>query len=340
MKSRQPLIVEALRNRRVESVHAVDAVVASADGSIMAVYGDGNRGVFPRSAIKALQALPLVESGAADRFGFAQAHLALACSSHNGEPMHTQSAAEMLAAAELSPTCLECGAQLPYHPSDHEALLKAGKPVTAIHNNCSGKHSGFLAFAVQQGLEPAGYVKFGHPVQKEIAGVLEVVTGAAHGEDNYGIDGCSIPTYEIPLADLARAYAKFAVGEDAGKERSAAMLRLRDACMAHPEMVAGTGRFDTAIMQALPGKVFTKTGAEGVFVIAIPELGLGAALKCRDGATRAAEVACAFLVESLLEEAESELSQDENNALKRLANPVLKNWNGIEVGSLRMRAPQ
>ena len=338
MTSTPPLVVETLRGGRVESLHAVDAVVASSDGSIVAIHGDGGRGVFPRSSIKALQALPLVESGAADRFGFTTAHLALACSSHNGEPMHTQGAGEMLAAAGLSPTCLECGAQLPHHASDHEALVRAGMPVTAIHNNCSGKHSGFLAFAVQQGFQPAGYVRFGHPVQKEIAGVLETVTGAAHGEDNYGIDGCSIPTYEIPLASLARAYAKFAIGEDAGKVRSAAMLRLRDACMAHPEMVAGTGGFDTAIMQAMAGRVFTKTGAEGVFAVAIPELGLGAALKCRDGAGRAAEVACAFLVESLLEAAESELSQDELNALKRLANPVLKNRNRIEVGGLRMQA--
>ena len=338
MKSNQPLIVEALRGGRMESLHAVDVVVASADGSIAAIHGDGERGVFPRSAIKALQALPLVESGAADRFGFMPAHLALACASHNGEPVHTQAAGEMLAAAGLSQTCLECGAQLPHHAADHEALVKAGEPVTAIHNNCSGKHSGFLAFAAQQGFEPAGYVTFAHPVQKEIAGVLETVTGARHGEDNHGIDGCSIPTYEIPLANLARAYARFSIGEDEGRARSAAMLRLRDACMAHPDMVAGSGRFDTAIMQAMPGRVFTKTGAEGVFTIAIPELALGVALKCRDGATRAAEVACAFLIESLLEEAESELSQDECNALKRLANPVLKNRNGIEVGSLRMRA--
>lgn len=333
----QPLIVEALRGGRVESLHAVDAVIASADGSIAAVHGDGDRGVFPRSAIKALQALPLVESGAADRFGFSPAHLALACSSHNGEPVHTAGAGEMLAAAGLSQTCLECGAQLPYHPRDHEALVRSGELAGAIHNNCSGKHSGFLAFAVQEGMETAGYVNATHPVQKEIAGVLETVTGAAHGEDNYGIDGCSIPTYEIPLASLAVAYARFGTGSDPGRERSAAMLRLRDACMAHPVMVAGSERFDTAMMQALPGRVFTKTGAEGVFTIAIPELGLGAALKCRDGATRAAEVACAHLVESMLEESDSKLSQAEVKALKELCNPVLKNRNEIVVGSLRTR---
>lgn len=342
MKNAPALRIEVTRghgegetsHQRFESGHEVDAVIADADGRILHVYGDWERGVFPRSSNKALQALALVESGAADAFGFEPRHLALACSSHNGEVFQTEAAGQMLAASGLSPVCLECGAQLPYHPRDHEALIRAGQAVTALHNNCSGKHAGFLAFAVHQGLPTDSYIHFGHPVQNEIAGILESVTGAAHGEDNYGIDGCSIPTYEIPLVDLAKALARFGVGMDKGAERSKAMLRLRDACLAHPEMVAGTGRFDTEIMQALGQRAFTKTGAEGVFTIAIPELGLGAALKCRDGTTRAAEVACAHLVESLLEKSESGLSEGEANALKRLTNPVLRNWNGFAVGQV------
>lgn len=339
MKSKPSAIVEVTRGHgkveHVESVHRIDMVVADAAGNVVKSWGEPSRPVFPRSAIKAIQALPLVESGAADKFGFEERHLALACSSHYGEQTQTEAAGQMLAKAGLDATCLECGAQLPYHRRDMDRLMAEGKPVTAIHNNCSGKHSGFLAFAVHQGLPVADYVKFGHPVQKKIAGAMESVTGAIHGPDNYGIDGCSIPTFEIPLDALAIAFAKLGVGEDEGKERSAAMIRLRDACLAHPEMVAGTGGFDTNLMQALKHRAFVKTGAEGVYVIAIPELGMGAALKCHDGTTRAAEVACATQVESLLQQTESGLSQAEAKALKRFTNPVLKNRNAIEVGSIR-----
>jgi L-asparaginase II len=344
MADNRPLTIEVTRGRGEgatsrqihESRHEIDIIVADADGAIVKTRGDADRGVFPRSAIKALQALPLIESGAADAFDFAPKYLALACSSHNGEPFQTEAADNMLSATGLSPICLECGAQHPFHLRDTEALIRSGRPVTALYNNCSGKHAGFLAFAVHQGLPTDGYIHFGHPVQTEVAGALETVTGVKHGEDNYGIDGCSIPTYEIPLAELAKAYARFGVGKDAGKERSKAMIRLRDACLAHPEMVGGTERFDTQLMQALGNRAFTKTGAEGVFTIALPELGFGAALKCRDGTTRAAEVACAHLVESLLEVSESGLSQAETNALKTLKNPVLRNWSDFAVGEVRV----
>ncbi len=334
------LLIEVTRGhdafQYLESVHKVDAVVCDANGRIVAAFGDPERGVFPRSANKALQALALVESGAADKFGFEPRHLALACSSHNGEKFQTDGAAEMLSATGLDQTCLECGVQLPYHPRDIGELAASGKFATAIHNNCSGKHSGFLAFAAHQGIDPAGYVKFGHKVQREIAGILESVTGAKHGENNYGIDGCSIPTYEIPLQNLATAYAKLATGEGGGDLRNKAMNRLRNACIAHPEMVAGTGRFDTNFMKAMGNRVFTKTGAEGVFTVAIPELGFGAAMKCHDGTTRAAEVACASLVESLLEASELGLSETEHKALKGFTNPELRNWNGIKVGEVRL----
>lgn len=339
MSSKPPAIVEVTRghddSQHVESLHLVDIVICDPAGRIVETRGDADRGVFPRSAIKAIQALPLVESGAADAFGFSEADLALACASHNGEPIHTAASENMLKKAGLTAQCLECGAQLPFHPSDHEALARAQKPVTALHNNCSGKHAGFLAFASHTGLPTDGYIHFGHSVQQEVAGALEAVTGAPHSEENYGIDGCSIPTYEIRLQNLAFAFAKLAAGEDKGAGRRKAMTRLRDACMTHPEMVAGRERFDTELMTALKGRAFTKTGAEGVFVIALPELGLGAALKCHDGTTRAAEVACAAVVESLLEESQSGLSPNETKALKRLSNPDLRNWNGFKVGEIR-----
>ena len=326
----QSAIVEVVRGPSVECRHLVDIVIADAEGSIVKSFGDAQRLVYPRSSIKSLQALPLIESGAADRLKLKPRHIALACASHNGEEMHVTTAREMLAAAGLGEHCLECGAQLPDRQSDRDRLAVEGISPGAIHNNCSGKHSGFLCFAVEEGMDPQGYVRVGHRVQKAIAQTLSEVTASPHGQDNCGIDGCSIPTWTIPLENLAKAYARFGVGEGGGRERSKAMLRLRDACMEHPEMVAGTDRFDTAIMSALKGRVFTKSGAEGMFVAALPEKGLGIALKVHDGAERASEVAIAACIESLLE-----LDEAEANTLKRLSNPVQKNRNDLVVGSLR-----
>ena len=325
-----------------ESVHLVDAVVSDGEGALIAAYGDPDRGVFPRSSIKLLQALPLVESGAADKFAFEDRYLALACASHTAESFHTAAATEMLKRAGLEPRCLECGEQLPLNPSDIAMVLSEGGP-GAIHNNCSGKHCGFLCYAVHEGIETRGYVGFGHPVQRAVAGVLEQATGARHGEDNYGIDGCSIPTYQIPLRALAGAYGKVASGDGFGEARNKAVVRLRDACMANPEMIAGTGKFDTQIMQAMnaeTGRVFTKIGAEGVFAVSLPELGIGFALKCHDGTERAAEVACAALIESLLQEADSTLSQSQTSALKRLANPPIRSRIGIPAGEMACHFPE
>lgn len=332
------MIVEVTRGNTVESRHLVDIVVCDAAGVVVQSWGDGQRPVFPRSAIKALQALALVESGAADHYQLTDEQLALACSSHNGEEIHTKGAAQILAKAGLDETCLECGAQHPKHMCDVERLAKNGQPVSAIHNNCSGKHAGFLALATHQNLPVNEYVKLGHPLQTIIANTLSEVTGANHSKDNHGIDGCSIPTYEIPMDNLATGFAKLSIGEDKDKSRSDAFLRLRDACMKHPQYVAGSDRFDTSLMKSLNGRAFTKTGAEGVFTIAIPELGFGAALKCQDGTTRAAESACAKLIESLLQTTDSGLSQTESKALKRLANPILRNWNDIEIGQVRIGA--
>jgi L-asparaginase II len=332
MKTHPPIEIAVKRGERVESRHLADAVVAAADGSIVAVHGDGDRPTFPRSAIKALQALALVESGAADSLGLAPRHIALACASHAGEEFHIAAATEMLEAAGLSPACLECGAHWPSRRADQNRLVLAGCEPGAIHNNCSGKHSGFLCFAAHERMETAGYVGIAHPVQRALAGILTETIGQAHGVENHGIEGCSIPTYAIPLGSIAQAFARFGVGEGGGPLRGRAMLRIRDACLAHPEMVGGSEKFDTLFMRALGDRVFTKTGAEGVFVAALPEKGLGIALKVRDGADRASQVALAGLVESLLELDEMTL-----NSLSSLVNPQLFNWNGLRVGEISGR---
>ncbi len=315
-----PLIVEVTRGNHVESRHAVAAAVIDAAGAVVFAAGDIDAAVFPRSAVKALQALPLVESGAADRLGLTQAELALACASHTGEAVHVATAASMLAKAGREASVLECGAHWPADAAAARALAVSGGQPGALHNNCSGKHAGFICLACASGEEPAGYVRAGHPTMRRVTASLAAATGTALEARNRGTDGCSIPTYAIPLRALAGAFARFGVA-------AGAPARLRSAVAAHPFLVGGTGRFDTVLMTALGAQVFAKGGAEGVHCAALPGQGLGIALKCADGAGRAADVACAALIERFL-----------GGVPAALLRPELRNWNGAVVGGLRLAA--
>lgn len=324
-----PVLVEVLRGGRVESRHRGAIAVCDARGGEVLVRGEVDAPVFPRSAVKVIQALPLVESGAADAFGFGARELALACASHNGEPEHAELARAMLASAGLAPAALECGAHWPSRQEAALALARAGQDKTALHNNCSGKHAGFLCTCRHMGLNHRGYVRIGHDYQRLIAATMEEVTGAAHRAENSGTDGCSIPTYAVPLTNLATGFAKLATGEGLAADRAAAARRLFAACMAEPFYVAGTGRADTRLMTAGQGRVFTKVGAEGVYCGAVPELGLGFALKIDDGGERAANAAVAALLAQLLRA--DALAQ----VYAGMADATLTNWNGIDVGAVR-----
>ncbi len=329
-----PILVEVLRGGAVESAHRGAIVVCDADGGIVFAHGDASRPVYPRSAVKAIQALALVESGAADRFGFGDRELALACASHKGEPGHVELAAAMLARAGLDDGALECGAHWPSSHAATLALAASGGTALSLHNNCSGKHSGFLCTCVHEGIDIAGYSRRGHVYQDLLAATLGEVTSTAIGEAECGVDGCSIPTYAVPLGDLAHGFARMATGRGLPPMRALAAQRLLAACMAEPWYVSGTGGFDTALMRAAPGRIFAKTGAEGVYCAALPELGLGIAVKADDGASRAAEVMVAATFATLLVRDEALSAQ-----LSALARPTLTNWNGIEVGSLRPASP-
>jgi len=325
-----PVLVEVWRGPLVESRHRGAVAVSDADGATVFALGDVTAPVFPRSAIKALQALPLVESGAAERYGLSDEELALACSSHSGEPAHVEGVSRMLAKAGLDASALCCGAHWPISQPAAFALAKTGTP-SALHNNCSGKHAGFLCLACAMGIEHAGYWRPQHPVQQKVRGVLEDLTGIVLPSDRCAIDGCSVPTWAIPLQNLAQAFAKFATGRGLSRERAAAAGRLRTACAKNPWHVAGSGRFCTEIMKFLGARAFVKTGAEGVFCGALPEQGLGIAVKCDDGAGRAAEVITAAIIARLLL-----LDDAERAALSRFLRPSLRNWNGFEVGELRV----
>ena len=326
-----PITVEVTRGQLVESRHRGMAVVVDAEGRIVFSAGDVDSGVFPRSACKAMQALPLVECGAADAYGFGDRELALACSSHSGEPEHVATAAAMLKAAGLDESVLECGA----HWSSHQSVLidqarTLDKP-TALHNNCSGKHSGFVCTCSHTGEEPRGYAGFDHPLQQAIRAIMADLTGAVLSRDNCGTDGCSIPTYAVPLTGLARGFGKLVTGKGLEPLRAAAARRLINACMAEPFYVAGTKRFCTRLMQVAPGRIFAKTGAEGVFCALLPDKGLSFAVKAEDGATRAAEAMIAALLARHFDE-----DSEERAALMRLANHGMTNWNGLAVGSVRV----
>lgn len=328
-----PELVEVLRGGRLESRHTGAVAVVDAEGKAVLSVGDVEQPVFPRSAVKAIQALQLVESGAAEAFGFGDRELALACASHSGEPAHATLAGEMLGKAGLGEADLECGAHWPLSQDATVALAASGGKPSQLHNNCSGKHSGFLCACRHMRIAHEGYVEPDHPYQKRIAAVLTEVTGAEHGERNRGIDGCSIPNYAVPIRSLALGFARMATGRHMPADRAAAARRLLAACMAEPFMVAGTGRADVRLMQAAPGRIFAKTGAEAVYCAALPELGLGIALKCDDGQGRASEVAVAAVLAKLLA-----ASGEPSSALAALAEPPLHNWRGKHVGSLRPTA--
>jgi L-asparaginase II len=335
--SSNPTLVHAWRGGIVESLHRGAVAVVDAGGTVHTQLGDIDRPIFPRSAVKVLQALPLVASGAADRFGLTNAELALACASHGGEVRHADTAAGMLAKAGVEVAALECGTHWPYHDGSIKALAAASQQPSALHNNCSGKHSGFVCLGclMAEGSDRRaflkGYVKPDHPVMREVTAALQATTGYDLAAAARGTDGCSIPTYAIPLRHLAHAFARVATGVGLSDGHARAAKRLRQAVAAAPDMVAGTGRFDSRVMAQLGERVFCKVGAEGVYCAALPEVGLGVAVKMDDGNTaRACEVAMAALIQRLLP-----LQGEDAALVARLADVRLNNWNGIEVGALQ-----
>lgn len=335
-----PILVEVLRGDTVESAHRGALAVVDAGGSVSATLGNIDRAVFPRSAVKVLQALPLVASGAADRLGLTDDELALACASHNGEPRHTATAAAMLAKAGVDASALECGTHWPYLDDAARALAASGAQPAALHNNCSGKHAGFVCLgrALSGGADLRrylrGYVEPTHPVMREVGAAIEAATGVDLSGAPRGTDGCSIPTFAVPLRALALAFARVAGGDGLSTGYANAAWRLRRAVARSPFMVGGSGRFDTRMMERLGERVFCKVGAEGVYCAALPERGAGVAIKMDDGNNaRAAEVAMAAVIEALVT-----LDGAEAGFVRRLSEPTSVNWNGIAVGGLRPAA--
>lgn len=286
-----PILVEVTRGDLIESVHRGAVAVADASGRVRFTLGDTEAPVYTRSSLKPIQALPLIETGAAEAFGCSDEEVALACASHSGEPMHTTRVAAWLKRIGCSEADLICGPQIPSHEPTSHAMAATHEKPSRLHNNCSGKHTGFLTVARHLKAPTAGYVAIGHPVQQQVAAALERLSGIK--SPAWGVDGCAAPNFALPLTAFATALAKLAGRQTPGAGR---ILH----CMTtYPELVAGTGRSCTALMHAAGGKAAVKVGAEGVYAAMLPELGLGVALKIDDGAGRGAEIAIAVVLEKL-----------------------------------------
>lgn len=321
-----PILIHVNRGMLVESAHAGTIAVRDANGDVLLSIGDVDRPVYPRSAIKALQAIPLVVSGAVEAFGFDNRQLSVMCASHGGELEHVTVVAQILDRIGLDLDALACGAHWPLCEQAGRSLAGQRHEPTALHNNCSGKHAGMLALAVHAGMDIAGYERPSHPVQRLIAATLADMTNAPITADLCATDGCSVPTWGLPLSSVALAMARLASGEGLDSHRARACAQLREACMAEPWFVAGSGRFCTDVMLAFEGRVFLKEGAEGVYCGAIPDIGLGIALKIKDGAKRAAECAVANILSTLIPDVPKMLDDHRNR--------TLTNWRGIETGTI------
>ncbi|MDB6453977.1 asparaginase [Falsirhodobacter sp. 20TX0035] len=321
-------MAELWRGGMLESVHAGHAVICGPGGQIVQAWGDPTAVIFPRSSCKMLQALPLVESGAAEAFGLTEAQLALACASHSGSSQHVRMVERWLADLGTDHHALRCGSHMPGDTAERDRLIRAEEEPCPLHNNCSGKHAGFLTLNHHLGGD-SEYVEIDHPVQRAVKAVFEDVTEET--STGVGIDGCSAPNFTTSVQGLARAMAFFAEAREGGNARERAAHQLTRAMAAHPDLIAGEGRADTELMRAMDG-VAMKVGAEAVYVAILPEQRLGVALKITDGSVRAAEAAIARLLVKL------GVLDYEHPATRKRLDTVQTNWRGLETGVFRTSA--
>jgi len=321
-----PILVEVTRGALVESIHRGSFAIMDASGALRLALGDIESPVYSRSSLKPMQAMPLVESGAADAFGLSDEEVALACASHSGEPMHTTRVAAWLARIGLGEGDLACGAHASRYEPVAEAMIRRGEKPTRLFNNCSGKHTGFLTVARHWDIATKGYEQPNHPVQRAVATSLSELCDA--GELPFGIDGCAAPNFATSLTQFARAAARMAAPDKLERQRAKAARRIVTAMVAHPELVSGTGRVCAILMRASQGRTAIKAGAEGFYAGWIPETGLGIAIKIDDGAGRAAETVIAALLDTL------KLLDGSHAAQVILRAPIL-NTRGDVVGERR-----
>lgn len=324
-----PVLVNVIRGTEVESTHRGSMVVVDSAGKVLDYIGDPDRAIFPRSALKFLQAIPLVESGAADAFSLTEKELALACASHNAEAFHVDSVNGWLDKLDLSGDDLECGPTLPLNEQAAHGLIASGETPTRVHQNCSGKHSGMLTLCRHMGWPTKGYSEYDHPSQQAWMKTMGEIMQQDLFSQPWEKDGCGLPALQMPMTSLALGLAKFTQIDQSASPRGQAMERILAAVKKYPEMIAGSGRCCTAVIQKTAGKVVVKTGAEAVYAGCVPSLGLGFALKIDDGATRGSEVALGALLHRL-----GVLDEEQAEQLGPWINPKIMNSQGKQTGKI------
>lgn len=325
-----PVLVEVTRGSEVESFHRGAAVIVDRSGRVVEAWGAIDRSVYPRSAVKPLQAVPLIATGAARGFQVTAAEVALACASHNGERLHTEAVAAWLKRLGCGVGNLECGAHVPWDRAAWEDLIRTGRPASPLHNNCSGKHAGFLTICRHMGFPLQGYTLLDHPVQAMVRDALSPLTGCPLHDAPRGVDGCGIPVYAIPLRGLATAMSRLAAGAGLDGATAGALEKIRKSMIAHPYLVAGRERSCTELINALAPEVVIKTGAEGVYCAAVVGRGLGIALKIDDGATRASEVALTGILRRV-----NVIDDSTFIRLRRRLEPDIETAAGGKAGAVR-----
>lgn len=323
-----PMEIQVWRGKAIESRHAVDAVVMDAAGKVVQSFGDIERPSFARSAVKMLQALALVETGAAEHFQLSDEWLSLACGSHRGEGFHTQAVQTWLQKLKLSEAALACGAHPPADEQTMIEMYRKGLNPSKLHNNCSGKHCGMLSTSIHLGENTKGYESYDHPVQVRIRKTLSEISDMDYDRAPWGVDGCSLPTYSMPLKALAKGMTALLAASKQHSERAEAARKITAAVTRAPFMISGTAGLCSNIIKVTHGKVLAKIGAEGVYTAIIPSSGLVVALKARDGATRAAKTSLLHLLQEDLQA----LSSHQVQELLPFSETQIKNWAGAVVG--------
>ncbi len=318
--SSSPIVIDIRRNGVAESMHRVHGIALDHNG-ILGSWGDTGSVIYPRSTLKPVQALPLIETGAAAKFALSPQEIALSCASHNGEDAHVALARAWMQRASLKEADFECGSHWPYQRDAEHALCASGQKPCSLHNNCSGKHLGMLTACLHNGWETLGYTRQDHPLQRRILETFAELSGFSLQKTVVGIDGCSAPNPALPLENIARGFLNLMKLESG--------MTLLSAMTQNPFFVAGTDRFDTKVMEASGGKLVCKIGAEGSVVIFNLENKNVLYLKCEDGNTRATHTAAAFVM--------AQMKWLASDAITEYARPVTKNWRGIFTGDIVVR---
>jgi len=327
MTNMNPVLVNRWRGNAIESRHRGAVAVVDTEGQSVFTLGDVQRPVFPRSAVKFLQAIPFVESGAIARFGLDARHVALACASHNGEPIHAGLASDWLERIGLDVDDLECGAELPMHEATRYELMGEGRGPQRVHHNCSGKHLGLLSACLCHDDAVRDYRRYGHAAQQRWFDVIERISGTRVNQLPWGYDGCAIPSLALPLQRTALLMARFGQVDRFGGERRGAVEAIHQALTENPYLVAGKERLCTALMERLAPRLLVKVGADGVYTATDTEHGLGVALKIDDGSDLAARVALGAVLGAL-----GLIDDADGKALAEYLVPAIVNSRGETVG--------